>query len=180
MKIAKTLSIVVLSSLAINSYAQTVVLEQSHLKFTGKQMGTAFTGQFKKFNASIQFDPAQIASATAQIDIHLGSTALPSKEAETELKGANWFDVAKNPTAKFVTTSFKADGTNYVAIGKLTLKGITKILNVPFSAKKQENQWVFDGKIRINRGDFKLGQGMWADFETVSNEVDVNFHLTAK
>ncbi len=161
--------------------AQSLLPEKSSVKFTGKQMGAPFTGQFKKFQAQVQFDPAHLNQSHTHLQIDINSTTLPSKESETELKGKNWFDVANFPQAKFVSTEIQSHQNTYLVIGKLTIKNITKTISVPMTAKKlADNTWEFTGKISLNRLDFKLGQGMWADLETVSNAVDVHFHFLAK
>lgn len=178
--VAACFGIASVSSLSFAS-AQTLLAEKSTLTFTGKQMGAPFTGQFKKFQAQVQFDPAHLNQSYTHLQIDTNSTILPSKESETELNGKNWFDVARFPQAKFESTAIKAQANGYLAQGKLTIKNVTKVVSVPLSAKKRaDNTWEFTGKISLNRLDFQLGQGMWADLDTVANEVDVHFHFIAK
>ena len=50
-----------------------VAAEKSQITFHYKQMGVAMEGQFKKFSAQLNFDPAKPAAAHAQIDIDLAS-----------------------------------------------------------------------------------------------------------
>jgi hypothetical protein len=38
---------------------------------------------------------------------------------------------------------------------------------------------VFNGGFVMRRADFNIGEGMWAKFDTVANEVQVNFQITA-
>lgn len=178
--IATCFGIVSLGSVYAAS-AQTLLPEKSTLTFTGKQMGAPFTGQFKKFQAQVQFDPVHLNQSYTHLQIDVTSTSLPSKESETELKGKNWFDTARFPQAKFESTTIKPQSNGYLVLGKLTIKNTTKTVSVPMNAKKRaDNTWEFTGKISLNRLDFQLGQGMWADLETVANEVDVHFHFIAK
>ena len=37
----------------------------------------------------------------------------------------------------------------------------------------------FDGSFIIKRADFGIGQGVWADFDTVANDVQIKFKVVA-
>ena len=38
---------------------------------------------------------------------------------------------------------------------------------------------VFEGSFVLKRADYGLGEGLWADFGTVANEVQIKFRLVA-
>lgn len=157
-----------------------VSLPQSSVTFTAKQMGVAVDGKFDRFTAQIAFDPAQPLVAKASIDIDLASIDAGSAEASDEAAGKLWFNTKVFPTAKFVSTSVKALGGNrYEVAGKLTIKGKTRDITAPFSVTQKGSQAIFDGSFVIKRADFSIGEGMWADFGTVANEIPVRFRIVA-
>lgn len=171
--------------LALFSSAQAadyaVITNQSSLSFVYKQMGVPVDGQFKSFTARIGFDPAKPAVAQTEIDLDLASIDAGSAEANDEVAGKAWFNAKAYPRAKFVATSVKALGGNrYEASGKLTLKGQTREVTAPFTFAPQGNQGVFDGSFILKRADFAIGEGIWADFGTVANEIQIKFHFLAK
>ena len=47
--------------------------------------------------------------------------------------------------------------------------------NKKISAKKEKDNWLFEGKFVLKRLDFNIGEGAWADTDTVDNEVEVAF-----
>ena len=63
--------------------------------------------------------------------------------------------------------------------GKLTVKGITKDVVVPFTMKEASGIITAEGAIELKRLDFKVGDGVWADLDTVANEVKIQFKLAA-
>jgi len=63
--------------------------------------------------------------------------------------------------------------------GQLTIKGKTQDVIVPATFTQQGNVGVFDGGFTIHRADFTIGEGAWAKFDTVANEVQIKFHITA-
>lgn len=158
---------------------QQLVPGKSEIKFSGKQMGVAQDGKFTKFNAKVNLDPKKPEASRAEISIDLASLDLGSAEANSEVIRPAWFDTAKFPQAKFVSSSVKSGaGGKFEMRGKLTIKGTTKDVVVPFTMKEAGGMTTADGMIEIKRLDFKVGDGVWDDLETVANEVQIRFLLT--
>lgn len=158
----------------------TVVPGQSHLNFTFKEMGVAIKGGFSRFAAQIKFDPSKPAAASAAIDVDLASVDAGSPDANDEVAGKQWFDTKDFPHARFVSTSVRALGGNrYEAVGTLTIKGRTRTVSAPFTYVGEGKTARFDGGFTLKRADFAIGEGEWADFGTVANEVQVVFQIQA-
>lgn len=154
--------------------------DKSTLTFVYKQMGVPVDGRFRKFAARIDFDPAKPAAARAALDVDLASVDTGLPEADEEVRGKNWFDVKNNPQAKFVSTSVKALGNNRFEVsGKMTIRGRTQDVTAPFTFTPQGNAGTFDGSFQLKRADYGIGQGEWADFGTVANEIQIKFRFLA-
>jgi len=157
-----------------------VQADQSKLGFTFKQMGVPVDGRFRTFSAQIAFDPSRPEAAKAGIEINLASVDAGSSEANEEVIGKQWFNVKAYPTAKFVATGVKPLGGNrYELAGKLSIKGRTQDALAPFTFKQEGSHGIFEGSFVIKRADFAIGEGAWADFATVANEIPVRFHIVA-
>ena len=157
-----------------------VQLDKSKVTFQYKQMGVAMDGRFKKFNAEVLFDPAKPATAKAQVDIDLTSVDAGSSEADDEVVGKSWFNTKAFPKATFVAHQIKPAGTNQFDVsGVLTIKGKSQDIKFPLKLTAQGNVGVFTGGFVIRRGDFTIGEGIWAKFDVVANDIQVYFQLTA-
>ena len=84
--------------------------EKSALTFVSKQMGVPMDGKFRKFNATIAFDPARPTAASARFDLDLASVDAGSRDADTEVVGKPWFNVKTYPTATFVSSAVRPLG----------------------------------------------------------------------
>ena len=174
---ALALGAVTLGSAQAASY-QAVVPEKSAITFSYKQMGVAMDGKFKKFSAQVSLDTAKLDKAKGSIDIDLASIDTGSSEADQEVVGKSWFNVAAHPKASFVLKGLKATGANqYEATGQLSIKGQTRELHAPL---KLSPQGALTGSFVLKRGDYGIGEGMWAKFDVVANEITVNFNLNLK
>lgn len=160
---------------------KSIAVDKSSVTFGYKQMGVAMDGKFKKIAANLSFDPAKLAAAKATLEIELKSVDTGSDEADQELVGKTWFNAATYPKATFELTQVKATGTNqFEAVGKLTIKGKTVEQKVPLKYVAQGSAGVFSGSFVIHRSDFAIGEGSWAKFDVVANDIQVNFSLTAQ
>jgi len=157
---------------------QAVAPEKSSVTFSYKQMGVAMDGKFKKFSAQVNLDTAKLDKAKGSIEIDLASIDTGSSEADQEVVGKSWFNVAAHPKASFVLKGFKATGVNqYEATGQLTIKGQSRDISAPL---KLSPQGALTGSFVLKRADYGIGEGMWAKFDVVANEITVHFNLNLK
>jgi polyisoprenoid-binding protein YceI len=160
---------------------KTVALEKSKVTFNYQQMGVSLDGQFKKFTPQLSFDLAKAANAKASIEIELASVDTGSSEADDEVVGKSWFNVKSFPKALFVSTQVKPAGTNLFEVtGKLTIKGQTRDVTFVLKHTPQGSNGLLSGGFTIKRGDFAIGEGPWAKFDVVANDIQINFQLTAQ
>lgn len=154
--------------------------QKSKVSFVFRQMNVPVEGAFKRFNGRIGFDPAKPAAARAEIEIDLASIDAGSPEANDEVGGKLWFDTKAHPAARFVATSIKPLGNDrFDVAGKMTIKGRTREVSTPATFRREGSQGVFEGAFVLRRADYAIGEGLWADFGTVANEVQVRFLLVA-
>ncbi len=154
--------------------------DKSAINFVYKQMGVAVDGKFKKFASQLTFDPAKPAAAKATFDVDMASVDTGAPEGDQEVAGKPWFNTKAFPTARFVSGTVKPLGGNkYEVAGQLSIKGKTQDVVVPATFTAQGNSGVFDGSFTIRRADFTIGEGSWAKFDIVANDVLIKFRITA-
>lgn len=152
----------------------------TRISFNYQQMGVSMDGRFRKFNAQLAFDPAKPEKAKVAFDVDLLSVDTGSSEADQEVAGKAWFNSKLFPTARFVATRISPLGGNrYQVQGQLSIKGKTQELSVPATFTSQGNSASFDGAFTLRRGDFAIGEGSWAKFDIVANDIQVKFHIQA-
>lgn len=152
----------------------------SQISFTYTQMGARVYGTFGKFDATLDFDSANPTAAHAELTIQLDSIDAGTSDANSELQKPAWFNTAVYPLAKFESSSVKVlDNNRYQISGKLALKGRTRDVNALVVLKPQHSIGVFSGEFILNRADFSIGEGEWADIGIISNEILIKFRVVA-
>ncbi|WP_313819327.1 YceI family protein [Cupriavidus sp.] len=176
-------AIVVAAALATAGLAANLAWAQidtakSTVTATARQIGVPMEGKFKKFDATVDFDPAKLATSSAKVEIDVSSFEIGDAETTKEVKGKDWFDAAKYPKAVFQSTAIKAGAAGkYDVAGKLTIKGKTLDVVVPATYKQDAAGQVFDGVLPIKRTVFNIGDGEWKDTSVVADDVQIKFHI---
>ena len=151
---------------------------KSRIRFETTQMNVPVEGAFRKFDGSVAFDPAKPDATKAEFEVDLGSIDLGSDEGNIEVKRKAWLNVDAFPKAKFTATSVKALGAGkFEARGPLTIKGVSQDVVAPFTVTEAGAVRIVEGQFPLRRLQYKIGEGPWADTETVADEVLVRFHF---
>ncbi|HUZ11416.1 MAG TPA: YceI family protein [Caulobacteraceae bacterium] len=159
----------------------TVDKAASRLGFAGEVSGQAFTGVFRRWDASIRFDPNDLAHSSVSASIDMTSFATGSADRDALLPDPDWFWTSHFPRATFVATRFRvlAPG-RYAADGVLTLRGVAKPLTLPFALAVSGASAKMTASVGLNRLAFGVGQGEWKATDTVPAAVAVTVDLTAR
>jgi polyisoprenoid-binding protein YceI len=157
-----------------------VQADKSRLGFSGVQTGAPFKGSFGTWNAEINFDPAHPEAGRVKVTVDLASGRTGDAQRDTALPEGDWFDVKRFPQAVFEASGFTAkDGNAYTAAGKLTIRGVTKDVALPFTVAVDGDTAQAKGHVDLVRTAFGVGQGAWSSGEWVALDVGVDFDLVA-
>jgi polyisoprenoid-binding protein YceI len=155
----------------------TLIWKLNHLGFS------TFLGSFNDFEASLDFDPENIESASLEVVIDTASLDVDLPEFEEELRGDNWFDVAAFPQAIFRTTRYieAIDGDSFIFEGDLTLLGTTAPVSLEVNFHGGGRNFLtrsytvgFSGSAIFNRSDFGLDR--FTSFG-VGDEIELEIHV---
>jgi polyisoprenoid-binding protein YceI len=159
---------------------QAVDYAQSRIGFVSRQMNVPVEGEFTKFVASVRWNAARPEASEAQVDIDAGSCDFGEQSLNDEAKGRSFLDARAHPRAAFASTAVRPLGAGrFEVAGRLTIKGVTREVVVPFTVRREGASRVFDGAVTIRRLDFRVGEGEWTDTRTLADEVQVKFRLVA-
>lgn len=158
--------------------AGSVDYTRSQISFVSKQMNVPVDGRFGRFVVQVAYDPKKPAASRAEIEVDLGSVDTGSAEADTEVAKKSWFNLAAFPSARFVSSSVKAVARDKLEVkGNLSIKGISREVTFPVTVRTAGGISTFEGAFPLLRLQYKIGEGVWSDTETVADEVQVRFRI---
>lgn len=88
-------------------------------------------GRFNDFDGTFSYDERNPAAARVEVNIRTASIDSNHAERDKHLRGKDFLDVGKHPTAKFVSTGFEDKGNGKAVLkGTLTLHGVTRPVTI--------------------------------------------------
>jgi cytochrome b561/polyisoprenoid-binding protein YceI len=153
--------------------------EQSSVSFEATGSGYTTKGGFGKYKAEVEFDADTPAETAIKVQIDISSIATGNGEVDDALKTADFFDPKQFPAAQFTARGAKQTGEGkYVLDGRLTLKGVTKPISLPFSISIKDGTATVTAETKVNRLDFGVGPETIAGL-AIDKDVKLTINLTA-
>ncbi len=149
---------------------------KSAINFKIKNAGLTVDGSFSGLVADLKFDANQYgkSSIEASIDVNTINTGIGLRN--NHLKKENYFNVPKYPKIILKSTLFSKEGDGtFKGHFKLTMKGITKDIIIPFSYIESGNTSIFKATFILNRKDYNVGGNSW----TMSDDVAISILINA-
>ena len=140
--------------------------------------GTPYEGRFGNVKATFDIDPMNPASCKFDVTIPIADITVDSAEVLDYLLDIELFDVDQFPTATFSAEKCSLNSLNsFTADGMLTIRDQTHPISFPFNLDIEscDGQVCFHmtSEVTIQRLQFGVGQGYWANTASIPNDVGV-------
>lgn len=153
--------------------------KKSQVSFEATGSGYTAQGVFKTYRAEIEFDPDAPEQTSIHVSLDVASATTGTADVDQTIRSPEFFDPGRYPTAEFVASGAKPDGEGkYILNGRLTLKGVTKPITLPFAIEIESGVAAVKGETAINRLDFGVGLETVAGM-AVEKDVKLTVDLTA-
>ncbi len=152
------------------------VAKESSIQFTIHNFGFKVTGSLDAPQGDIRFSPDSLLNSYFRVTIKSESINTDNSARDEHLREEDYFDVKKYPLISFESDNIQKTGKNqYMVSGRLTIKKNTKAVQIPFTVENSGNGFLFNGRFKMNRRDFGVGDG-----STISNELVVEIKVVAR
>lgn len=150
-------------------------VSSSTVKFKIKNAGFNVDGTFSGLTAKIFFDASKNYGNSIDASIESKTVNTGNGTRDGHLKKASYFDVAKFPSINMKATLFgKEANGSFRGYFKLTIKGITKDVLVPFTFTEKDGKAILKGSFTINRLDFGVGESSMILSNNATITIEVN------
>ncbi|QJD77300.1 YceI family protein [Spirosoma rhododendri] len=181
MKTIACLSLFLISTLSAVAQRYVADSQQSKLSWTGhSEIGSyAPSGTVQLRQGLIQVRNGQISQA--RIDIDMRTIQHENGQMQTHLRGEDFFDTAKFPTATFTVQQISGGQ----ASGLLTIKGVTKPISFPVMVTLSGDMIHLKGQASIDRTLFGVNYNSTSFFaglgdHAIRNTFELTFDLLAR
>lgn len=171
---------IALPLLAFTTLSNNWALDAAHakLRFSITHLGiNEVEGTFKTISAKITATKEDLSDAVVQFTAEAKSVDTNNEMRDDHLRAADFFEVDKFPTITYKSTSFtKVSEGKYKVKGNLTMKGVTKPVDLDASVRYGEHPMTkkqmagFKVTGIVDRTQFGVGSGMGG--ATLSDNVE--------
>lgn len=167
-------SLLTAGTYAIDTNHSHIVYEVSHFGISN------YIGLVGGLSGELKINPKDPEHGQVDIEIPLSGLVSTSTALDAHLKTSDFFDVETFPTAKFKSTAVKVNGTEAVISGLLTIRDITKplelrakLVGVAVNPMSGFLTVGFEATARIKRSDF----GVSYYVPHISDEVELRISV---
>jgi polyisoprenoid-binding protein YceI len=143
-------------------------------------------GDFSNVKGSVDFDPANLATARLEAVIDASTVNTGEPQRDGHLKSPDFFDVAKYPAITFRSKQItRIENNEYKAVGDLTIHGVTREVTLDVDATPEvKDPWGgtrfgANASTKISRKDFGLSwnQALEAGGVLVGDQVAITIDV---
>lgn len=152
--------------------------------FTGKARGS-----FGDVSGAIVFDETDVTRSSVEVRIKTASVNTNNERRDAHLRSPDFFDAERFPDMTFESRRVERKGAAYVAVGDLTVRGVTKEVSMPFTLSGPMRdplpagvkRLLVEASLRVDRRDFGI---TWSRVTEagglfVGNEVSLDINVEA-
>jgi polyisoprenoid-binding protein YceI len=154
----------------------------SNIYFDVRHTYATVRGKFEDFSGTLKFDPDNLTLSTVKFEVKTKSINTGISNRDNHLRSEEFFAVNKHPFMTFQSTGVKqTEGNQYTLVGNLTIKGKTNEVAVPFTylgtrenpLKKGIMVAGFEARFSIDRLEYQVGTGKYAEMGVIGRNVDI-------
>jgi polyisoprenoid-binding protein YceI len=160
----------------------------SKVGFAVKHMAiSTVEGRFTDFNGSILFDDKDPSKSSVSVTIKTSSINTDNTSRDNDLRSPNFLEAEKYPEITFKSKSVEKKGNGYVAHGTLTIKNVSKDVDLAFTLSGpidtgRGKAMGAEAGLTINRQDYGVtwSKSLAGGELVVANDVAIRINVEAR
>lgn len=149
---------------------------RSNITYSVTNFGKPVDGTIGGLKGTVQFDKDNPGNGLFETSVKVSTIDTDNTKRDKDLMKEKYFNEPEFPDIVFKSTKISKDGNGYRANGELTIKGISRPLEMPFEFKEDGNTGVFSSQFTINRHDYNIG----GNGPILGDDIKVNLKVVAE
>ncbi len=157
-------------------FAQTWKPSEYEVSFKIKNAGLTVTGRFTGLKTNLVFNPSDLAKSSLSASVDVTTIKTGINKRDQDLQEEQYFNSGKYKLIEMKSTKLYAKDNKYAGMFNVTIKGVTKQVEVPLEFIRNGNDAEFKGSFDLNRRDFGVGGSSMI----MSDNLTVSIMIKAK
>lgn len=171
-------------------------VDASHteINFSVRHFFTPVTGSFGDYEIDLDFDPEYPEKSSVRVKVAVASVDTGNEKRDNHLRSADWFDAEQHAYMTFESSSVRRVAeSRFLAKGTLAIKDTKRQIELPITLlgvkeiPEQMREMLggvgrvasFQAEAELDRRDFGVGVGSWAETAIVGAGVDITIVVEA-
>lgn len=156
--------------------------DHSSIYFDTRHTLATVRGQFKGFAGTVDFDPDNLTAGSVDFTVKADTINTGIAKRDNHLRSDDFFATGQYPEMTFSSTGIRhMEDNRYIMEGDLTVRDVTRRVEIPFTylgirdnpLEKGQEVSGFEAEFAINRLDYNVGDGRFAEMGVVGKQVRV-------
>jgi polyisoprenoid-binding protein YceI len=156
------------------------------VNFRIKHIFAQIPGHFERFDGVVRFDPDNLAASSISMTVDVASINTAVAKRDQHLRSPDFFDAKKYPALTFTSDAItRKDDKTFLAKGKLTVKDVTREVELPFTffgtvespLEKGKTVAGFECLFPVKLADFHVGDDKWQKMGVIGDTAAVAVYL---
>ncbi len=167
----------IILNLLLSVFFQAPTYEQasSSITYTMKHKLHTWDGTSKQVNVASKWNEDKLEQISVLAKVSSFNSGLSSRDSHM----IEVLDALAIPNITFSSTSIKYNGAEILTTGKLQFHGVTKEVQFIVRAKKENNQWLYEGEFPVLLESFNVERPSLL-FVKTDNSMNIKFSLVFK
>lgn len=166
--------------------------DHSRVGFSVRHFFTPVEGQFDDYDIDLSFDPEAPENGHVRVTVDAASVDTGNDRRDADLRGPSFFEAEKFPELSFESDRIeRVSDAEFIVHGDLTIRDVTRPIELAVTllgmreldGDLQRNGRMiagFEAVATIDRRDFAVGSGRWAETVVLGPDVTISVLLETR
>ena len=158
MKKLNILFLFVVISMGVGATAQKIIASESIVNFSLENRGSEVTGTLGGMKGDVIFDQENLDKSSFNVTMDANTINTGNGKRDAHLKNEDFFETETYATISFISSKIEKKGEKYIAIGSLSMHGISKDIEILFTTIEEKGRQNLHGNFVLDHADYGIGK----------------------
>ena len=158
MKKINVLSLFVAIAMGFGANAQKIIDSESIVNFSLENRGNEVTGTLGGLKGDVIFDQENLDKSSFNVTMDANTINTSNGKRDEHLKNEDFFETETYATISFVSSKIEKRAEKYIAIGSLSMHGISKDVEILFTTIEEKGRQRLHGNFVLDHADYGIGK----------------------
>lgn len=158
MKKINILSLAIALIMGFGANAQKIIDSESIVNFSLENRGSEVTGTLGGMKGDVVFDKENLDKSSFNVTMDVNTINTNNGKRDAHLKNEDFFETETYAAISFVSTKIEKKEDKFIAIGSLSMHGISKDVAILFTTSEDGDKTTLNGNFVLDHADYGIGK----------------------